>query len=111
MESIKKLIAKYRKQHSKYGMGSTISYSEVIADLQSLLDKSTDNNEIPKKRILNVKKVTKRELQTNWEVTLPAHWPSILFVRCNSKGEVKWDSTLAYQPTELVLRGNYKIIQ
>jgi len=34
--AVDKLIAKYNKQWNKYGMGSVISYSQVVADLEEL---------------------------------------------------------------------------
>jgi len=34
MTAVEKIIAKYNKQWNKYGMGSVISYSQVIADLE-----------------------------------------------------------------------------
>lgn len=42
MTAVEKLIAKYNKQWNKYGIGSVISYSQVIADLEKLkeLEKS-----------------------------------------------------------------------
>jgi hypothetical protein len=35
-EELEKLIAKYNKQWNKYGMGSVIAYSQVVADLEKL---------------------------------------------------------------------------
>ena len=49
MTAVEKLIAKYEKQWNKYGMGSVISYSQVIADLEKL------------------KKVEKSQYQETWE--------------------------------------------
>ena len=34
--AVDKLIAKYNKQWNKYGMGSVISYSEVVAELEKV---------------------------------------------------------------------------
>lgn len=36
MTAVEKIIAKYEKQWNKYGMGSFISYSQVISDLKKL---------------------------------------------------------------------------
>lgn len=36
MKAVEKLIEKYNKQWNKYGMGSAISYSQVIANLEKL---------------------------------------------------------------------------
>ncbi len=40
--AVEKLIAKYNKQWNKYGMGSVIAYSQVVADLEKLLDNISD---------------------------------------------------------------------
>lgn len=37
-EELEKLIAKYNKQWNKYGMGSVVAYSQVVADLEKLLE-------------------------------------------------------------------------
>jgi hypothetical protein len=34
--AVETLIAKYNKQWNKYGMGSVIAYSQVVADLEKL---------------------------------------------------------------------------
>lgn len=34
--AVEELIAKYNKQWNKYGMGSVIAYSQVVADLEKL---------------------------------------------------------------------------
>ena len=39
MTAVEKLIAKYKKQWDKYGMGSVISYSQVVSDLEKLKKK------------------------------------------------------------------------
>jgi hypothetical protein len=41
-EELEKLIAKYNKQWNKYGMGSVVAYSQVVADLEKLLDNISD---------------------------------------------------------------------
>jgi hypothetical protein len=41
-QELEKLIAKYNKQWNKYGMGSVIAYSQVVADLEKLLDNISD---------------------------------------------------------------------
>jgi len=40
--AVEKLIAKYNKQWNKYGMGSVVAYSQVVADLEKLLDNISD---------------------------------------------------------------------
>ena len=42
MTSVEKLIAKYEKQWNKYGMGSVISYSQVVSDLKKLKKKEAE---------------------------------------------------------------------
>jgi hypothetical protein len=34
--AVEQLIAKYNKQWNKYGMGSVVAYSQVVADLEKL---------------------------------------------------------------------------
>jgi hypothetical protein len=34
--AVEKLIEKYNKQWNKYGMGSVVAYSQVVADLEKL---------------------------------------------------------------------------
>jgi ribosomal protein S24E len=34
--AVEQLIAKYNKQWNKYGMGSVVAYSKVVADLEKL---------------------------------------------------------------------------
>lgn len=36
MTAVKTLIEKYKKQWDKYGMGSVISYSQLVSDLEKL---------------------------------------------------------------------------
>jgi hypothetical protein len=60
-------------------------------------------------RTLNVKKTTKKEVMSEWGFA-PLKRSDILFVRCNSKGEIKWDIAPIYEPIELLERGNYNII-
>jgi len=45
-QELEKLIAKYNKQWNKYGMGSVIAYSQVVADLEKLkeMEKEQQNN-------------------------------------------------------------------
>lgn len=45
MEELEKLIANYKKQWNKYGMGSVISYSEVVSDLEKLKKKQQQESE------------------------------------------------------------------
>ena len=56
-----------------------------------------------KKRTLYVKKVTPVELRGKWGIdTLPSNYLNKpIFIRCNSKGEVKWDKALVYHIGEL----------
>jgi ribosomal protein S24E len=35
-QELEKLIEKYNKQWNKYGMGSVVAYSKVVADLEKL---------------------------------------------------------------------------
>ena len=44
--AVEKLIAKYNKQWNKYGMGSVVAYSQVVADLEKLkeMEKEQQNN-------------------------------------------------------------------
>ena len=42
MTAVEKLIAKYNKQWNKYGMGSVISYSQVVSDLEKLKKKEEE---------------------------------------------------------------------
>jgi hypothetical protein len=48
---LQELIEKYKKEWDKYGMGASISYSKVVADLESINSMSecerqpVDNNE------------------------------------------------------------------
>ena len=42
MTAVEKLIAKYEKQWNKYGMGSVISYSQVVSDLEKLKKKEEE---------------------------------------------------------------------
>ena len=42
MTAVEKLIAKYKKQWDKYGMGSVISYSQVVSDLEKLKEKEKE---------------------------------------------------------------------
>lgn len=60
-------------------------------------------------RTLNVKKVSKKEVENRWGYPLPLLWSNTLYVRCNFKGEVNWAKTQVYQPNELVERGNYVV--
>ena len=62
-------------------------------------------------KTLNVKKVTKNQVEKEWGYQLPVIWSNTLYVRCNSKGEVNWDKAPIYQPNELVDRGNYVVHQ
>lgn len=59
-------------------------------------------------RTLNVKKITKSELEKKWGFPLK-FWGNIVYIVCNSKGEVNWDKASVYQAVELVDRGNYVV--
>lgn len=63
------------------------------------------------KRLLNVKAITKDELEEKWGFKLPDKglFGKTLFIRCNSKGEVKWDKAPVYSLVELTKRGNFNI--
>lgn len=43
MSEVEKLIAKYKKQWDKYGMGSVISYSQVVSDLIKIREIEIEN--------------------------------------------------------------------
>ncbi len=43
--AVEKLIAKYNKQWNKYGMGSVIAYSQVVADLEKLKEMEKEQRE------------------------------------------------------------------
>ena len=61
-------------------------------------------------RTLNIKKVTNKELSKQWgipEQFLP--YGAMLYVRCNTKGIVNWDTTLVYNVSELICRNNVKV--
>lgn len=60
-------------------------------------------------RTLNVKKVTKKEVEQKWNDPLPIVWGNTLYMRCNAKGEINWEKAPVYQPNELVERGNYVV--
>jgi len=62
------------------------------------------------RKIINVKKVTKKEVAEFWNINLPTKWPDILYIRCNAKGDVNWDKAPVYPPHELIERGNYNVI-
>lgn len=64
------------------------------------------------KKILNVKKVTKKELNEIWNIGfMPHKWPDTLYIRSNAKGDVNWDKASVYMPDELIERGNYNVIK
>ena len=62
------------------------------------------------RKIINVKKVTKKEVAECWNIELPFKWSDILYIRCNVKGDINWDKAPIYQPQELIERGNYNVI-
>ena len=49
MATLKQLIDKYDKEWTKYGMGSTISYSRVVTELKecALAEPSNENGALP----------------------------------------------------------------
>ncbi len=61
-------------------------------------------------KTLNVKEVTKKQVENKWSLKLPVHFDNILYIRCNSKGKVNWCKSSVYQKSELEKRGNYNII-
>ncbi len=61
------------------------------------------------KKKLNVKRITKKELEEKWEMKLPLLKQDVVFIRCNAKGEVNWEKAPIYSAEELLLRGNYGI--
>lgn len=62
------------------------------------------------KRTLNVKRTNNREIAKMWEYDFNPSLHGELFVRCNAKGVVKWETTLVFNLEELLQRGNVKII-
>jgi hypothetical protein len=73
-EELEKLIAKYNKQWNKYGMGSVVAYSQVVADLEKLLDNISDE-EI----IAETFKTTRTMTAVEWleEQTRKPEWHSL----------------------------------
>lgn len=64
------------------------------------------------KRLLNVKRTSNSEIADKWELDFrPFQSRQELFVRCNAKGVVKWDTALVYTLDELLKRGNVQIIE
>lgn len=60
---------------------------------------------------LNVIKITNKELAEKWEIPVSMTRYEHYYVRCDSKGNVSWDKTLAYSADELVERENVKILK
>jgi len=62
-------------------------------------------------KILNVKSTNKEEIEEVWQLPLPENLNNKeLFIRCDSKGSVNWESAPVYTKEELEERGNYQII-
>lgn len=56
-------------------------------------------------RNLNVKATNKAELTKRWGFSPIGYSPSdVLYIRCNAKGHIKWDTSPVYQAYELVGR-------
>jgi len=72
--------------------------------------KNPNYKHITKKKTLNVKKKSKKEIQEKWETTLMYNLPNTLYIRCNSKGEINWEIAPVYTINELEKRGNYNIL-
>jgi hypothetical protein len=51
MTAVEKLIAKYNKQWNKYGMGSVVAYSKVVADLEKLKEMEKEQCKCGKPRV------------------------------------------------------------
>lgn len=51
------------------------------------------------------------ELAKHWGLDLAIYLGKEIFVRCNSKGVIKWETTLLFTLDELLLRGNVKIVE
>ena len=60
---------------------------------------------------LNVMRITPDILAAKWKVRLPLPWcrEAFLYIRCNAKGQIKWDSAPVYFLYELQRRGNFQI--
>ena len=62
------------------------------------------------KRKLNVKETSFAEVSNNWGFNPPIAWrKKRLYIRCNSKGIVNWDSAPVWFADDLVDRGNYEV--
>jgi len=62
-------------------------------------------------KTLNVKPITKKQLEERWEMKLPQSFSNReLFIRCNKKGEVNWEVAPVYTKDELEKRGDYNIL-
>ena len=60
-----------------------------------------------RQRTLNVKKTSALELAEKWgdPTLIPLLWHRVeLYIRCNAKGEVKWETSLVYRASELFNR-------
>jgi len=55
------------------------------------------------KRTLNVLEISARHLEVKWNTPVPMLWHAhrLVYVRCNSKGKVDWETTNAYLKYEL----------
>lgn len=59
-------------------------------------------------KTLNVKKTSNEELEKKW-----GFYPilsGVIYIRCNSDGEVNWDKAPVYSASELVGRNNVNIL-
>jgi hypothetical protein len=73
MATLHQLIQKYKRDWNKYGMGSVVSYSEVVSDLERCEREQSANSEPDKLRLAGVsdtvcdfcdKPMTNTKLQT-----------------------------------------------
>lgn len=72
--AVDKLISKYNKQWNKYGMGSVISYSQVISDLEKLKEKEKEqHNETWNSAYQAGRFEGKGIAEENWQ-TFESHW-------------------------------------
>jgi len=55
-------------------------------------------------RTLHVRIITKKELSGRWGMPLPKAMDDIVYIQCNSAGEVNWDKASVYTHKELAQR-------
>lgn len=65
------------------------------------------------KKTLNVVETNLEEIKKMWAIpSTPIHWKKSerFFIRCNSKGQIKWEIAPVYTEKELKQRGNFNIL-